>query len=293
MPEHATYRVAVTGSSGQLGKELARISGEHPRFQFTFLSRSEFPLDDPETMEAWLDAHPVDIFINCAAYTAVDQAESEKEKAFRVNAEAPGRIAAWLTKKQTRFIHISTDYVFDGTSSVPLTEEARTNPVNRYGATKLEGERLVLQNNPACQVIRTSWLYSAYGNNFVKTMIRLMKERESIRVVADQKGSPTYAGDLAGAILQMLETDLFIPGIYHYSNEGETTLFGFAEEIKRLTGSTCKIMPITSSGFPTPAKRPAYSLMDKSKIKKLYGLHIPDWHTSLAYCIDLLKKQGA
>jgi dTDP-4-dehydrorhamnose reductase len=292
MPEYSTYRVAVTGSNGQLGKELARISGDHPRFQFTFLSRSEFPLDDPKKMAMWLDSHPVDIFINCAAYTAVDQAEAEKEKAFRANAEAPGQIAAWLSKKQARLIHISTDYVFDGTSSVPLTENAPTNPVNWYGATKLEGERLVLQNNKASQIIRTSWLYSAFGNNFVKTMIRLMREKESIRVVEDQKGSPTYAADLVEAIMQMLETDHFIPGIYHYSNEGETTWFGFAEEIKRLTGSNCKISPVTTSGFPTPAKRPAYSLMDKSKIKKVYGLSIPDWHTSLASCIELLSKQG-
>jgi dTDP-4-dehydrorhamnose reductase len=292
MAEPSTYRVAVTGSNGQLGKELARIADSHPRFQFTFLSRETFPLEEPKKIKTWLDRNPADIFIHCAAYTAVDKAESEKEKVFQVNAEAPGLIASLLSKNKTKLIYLSTDYVFDGTSSIPLTELATTNPINLYGASKLEGERLVIQNNPFTQIIRTSWLYSAQGNNFVKTMIRLMKERESVSVVQDQKGSPTYGGDLAEAIIQMLESDHFIPGIYHYSNEGQTNWFEFAVEIKKLTGSACNVLPVPSSGYPTPAKRPAYSLMDKSKIKKDYGLNIPDWQTSLAICIDLLKKQG-
>jgi dTDP-4-dehydrorhamnose reductase len=292
MSENAVYRIAVTGSNGQLGSELARIAARHPRFQFTFLSREEFPLEDTQKIEAWLNQHPVDLFIHGAAYTAVDKAESEQEKAFQVNADASGRIASWLSKKGSRLIYISTDYVFDGTSATPLKEDAITNPVNVYGASKLEGERLVLQNNPASQVIRTSWLYSSFGINFVKTMIRLMKDRECVRVVEDQKGSPTYAGDLAGAIMQMIESDHFIPGVFHFSNEGETTWYEFAMEIKKLTGSACRVLPILSSGYPTPAKRPAYSLMDKSKIKKDYDLEIPEWQTSLARCIDLLKKQG-
>jgi dTDP-4-dehydrorhamnose reductase len=292
MPEPSSYRVAVTGSNGQLGHEFARIAGSHPQFQFTFLSRQEFPLDDTKKMENWMDLHPVDIFIHCAAYTAVDKAESEKEKAFQLNATAPGIISARLSKNNTKLIHISTDYVFDGTSALPLNEQAVKHPINYYGVSKLEGENRVLQNNPASQIIRTSWLYSAHGNNFVKTMIRLMKERESIQVVQDQTGSPTYAGDLAGAILKMLEADHFMPGIYHYSNEGETNWYEFAMEIKKLTGSACKVLPILSSGYPTPAKRPVYSLLDKSKIRKDYGLDIPDWKTSLAICIDLLKKQG-
>jgi dTDP-4-dehydrorhamnose reductase len=171
-----------------------------------------------------------------------------------------------------------------------LDENAKTSPVNVYGASKLEGERLALQNNPLTQVIRTSWVYSAHGNNFVKTMIRLMKERDSIKVVQDQIGSPTYAGDLAGAIMEMLETNHFIAGVYHYSNEGETNWFSFAEEIRQKTGSSCLVLPIPSSDFPTPAKRPAYSLLDKTKIKKDYGLHIPAWRSSLAVCLDLLKK---
>jgi dTDP-4-dehydrorhamnose reductase len=292
MADPQNYRVAVTGSNGQLGKELADLAGGYPQFQFSFLSREEFPMNDEQKMAVWLNQNPVDIFIHCAAYTAVDKAESEKEKAFQVNATATGWIASQLSKSNTRLVYISTDYVFDGTSSTPLTEEARTNPVNWYGSTKLEGERLVLQNNPFSQIIRTSWIYSVYGNNFVKTMIRLMKERQSVSVVEDQIGSPTYGGDLSKAILQLLESDHFIPGIYHYSNEGKTSWFEFASEIKRLTGSGCDIVPIPSSGFPTPARRPSYSLLDKSKIKKDYGLLIPDWKTSLAICIERMRKQG-
>jgi dTDP-4-dehydrorhamnose reductase len=291
MRDTTIFRVAVTGSSGQLGTEFIRLAGDHPRFHFTFLTREVFPLDQKDKMVAWLKGNPVDIFIHCAAYTAVDKAESEKENAFLINGSAPGLIASVLSDTSTKLIYVSTDYVFDGNSATPLTEEAETNPINVYGASKLEGEKLVLQNNPLTQVIRTSWVYSTHGNNFVKTMIRLMKERNSINVVDDQIGSPTYAGDLAAAIMQMLETNHFIPGIYHYSNEGEISWFTFAEEIKKRTGSNCHVLPIPSSGFPTPAKRPSYSLLDKTKIKKDYGLYIPEWQSSLAVCIDLLKKR--
>jgi dTDP-4-dehydrorhamnose reductase len=292
MRDTKILRVAVTGSSGQVGNEFIRIAGNHPGFHFTFLTREVFPLDQKEKMIAWLKGNPVDIFIHCAAYTAVDKAESEKEKAFLLNGSAPGLIATILSETATKLIYISTDYVFDGKSSSPLTEESETNPLNVYGASKLEGEKLVLQNNPLTQVIRTSWIYSTHGNNFVKTMIRLMKERNSVNVVDDQFGSPTYAGDLAEAIMQMLNAGHFIPGIYHYSNEGETNWFSFAEEIKKRTGSECLVLPIPSSGFPTPAKRPAYSLLDKTKIQKVYGLYIPAWRSSLEVCIDLLKKNG-
>jgi len=292
MEDSKTLQIAVTGSNGQLGNEFTRIAGKHPGFHFTFLNREIFPLDESEKMTNWLKENDVDIFIHCAAYTAVDKAESEKEKAFLLNGSASGLIASLLADKGAKLVYISTDYVFDGNSATPLAEDAKTNPINVYGASKLEGEKLVLQNNPLTQVIRTSWVYSTHGNNFVKTMIRLMKERDSINVVNDQTGSPTYAGDLAESIMKMLETNRFIPGIYHYSNEGETSWYSFAEEIRIKTGSSCRISPIPSSGFPTPAKRPAYSLLDKTKIKKDYGLHIPEWQSSLGMCIDLLKKSG-
>ena len=291
MGDTTNFRVAVTGSTGQLGTEINRIAGNHPHFDFIFLSRDDFPLDQPDKMKAWIEGNPVNIFIHCAAYTAVDKAESEKEKALLINGTASGMIASLLSETQTKLIYISTDYVFDGSSAIPLTEEAKTNPVNVYGATKLEGERLTLLNNPLTQIIRTSWVYSTHGNNFVKTMIRLMKEKQSINVVQDQIGSPTYAGDLADAIMQMLESNRFIPGIYHYSNEGETSWFSFAEEIKKQTGSNCLIQGIPSSEFPTPAKRPAYSLLDKEKIKKDYDLFIPEWRSSLTVCINSLKRE--
>ena len=292
MPDHFKYRVAVTGSNGQLGREFARIAFLYPEFEFNFLSREIFPLDDPGKMEAWLAGHELNYFIHCAAYTAVDKAESEKETAFQVNAVAPGIIARELAKNNTKLVLVSTDYVFDGTSSRPLREDAPTRPVNYYGESKLAGEKRALENNPDTMVIRTSWLYSAEGNNFLKTMIRLMKDRESIRVVSDQTGSPTYAADLAKGIMQILESGRFRPGIYHYSNDGETNWFEFAMEIKKLTGSSCQVLPIPSTGYPTPAKRPSYSLMDTSKIRKEYGLSIPDWKESLAACIDKIKNQS-
>ncbi len=197
-------------------------------------------------MKSWVDQHPVDIFINCAAYTAVDKAESEKEKAFQMNATAPGLHCRYAFRKIKPGLFIFPPIMYStGNLHTHLPEAAITNPLNQYGTSKLEGERLVMKNNPASQIIRTSWLYSAFGNNFVKTMMRLMKERESIQVVQDQIGSPTYAGDLARAILQMLESGHFIPGIYHYSNEGETNWYEFAIEIKRLTGSSCKVVAHT------------------------------------------------
>lgn len=284
------FRVVVTGGDGQLGNEIAKIASESQGFQFTFLSRKEFPLENFDLITEWLNQNPVDIFIHCAAYTAVDKAESEREKVFRINAEAPGLIASSIARTNSRLIYISTDYVFDGTSSSPLKEDALTSPLNIYGASKLEGERLVSSNNPLTQIIRTSWLYSEFGNNFVKTMLRLMKERHSLNIVNDQQGSPTYAGDLAIAIMKILETDHFEPGIFHFSNEGEATWYEFALEIKKLTGINCNILPIPTSEFPTPAKRPAYSLLDSSKIKKEYNLIIPDWQNSLAYCLEVLKK---
>jgi dTDP-4-dehydrorhamnose reductase len=291
MSDSKKQHIAVTGSQGQLGRELATAAKLYPQLAFRFLSRDEFPLDDLKKVEDWIKKNPVDILVNTAAYTAVDKAESEKEKAFQINAAAPGFIAEILQQKKGKLIQISTDYVFDGRSSKPLSEDAKTNPINVYGATKLEGENLAIKNNPETQIIRTSWLYAAHGHNFVKTMIRLMKERPVVQVVQDQKGSPTYAGDLAGAILEMLNADRYVPGVYHYSNEGETSWYDFAVEIKKLTGSHCEVLPIASTAFPTAAKRPEYSMMDKSKIKSVYDLTIPDWKTSLARCIELIKNQ--
>lgn len=292
MPDPSIMRIAITGSQGQLGQEFAAIAKEYPHTEFYFLSRNEFPLDDPKKMKEWLDVHALNVLINCAAYTAVDKAETESTKAYEINAEAPGIIAGLLARNKTRLIHVSTDYVFDGNSSSALREDAITVPVNIYGASKRSGELLVLKNNPDSQIIRTSWLYSAYGNNFVKTMMRLMKERPSINVVEDQVGSPTYAADLARAIMEMIGSSHFVPGIFHYSNEGETNWYAFALEIKRLTESPCAVSAIAAASYPTAAKRPVFSLLDKTKIKSTYGLQIPEWKTSLAICINLLKNLG-
>ena len=290
MAGNKSYSLAVAGMNGQLGKELTLLVPHFPQFRVQFLSREDFPLNDAEIMETWLKENPVDCLINCAAYTAVDKAESETAMAYRINGEAPGILARLLAQQGGKLIQLSTDYVFDGQSDKALDESAPTRPVNIYGASKLKGEQAAMTNNPDTLVIRTSWLYSAFGNNFVKTMIRLMKTKESIQVVSDQLGSPTYAADLARAILEILSAEKFIPGIYHYSNAGETSWFGFAEEIKKITGSICTVVPVASSGYPTAAKRPAYSLLDKSKIKRDYALSIPEWKTSLAHCLDILLK---
>ncbi len=290
MPDEKIYSIAVTGMNGQLGKELALIAHRFPGFRFHFLNREHFPLDDAGTMGAWLSENPVACLINCAAYTAVDKAESEQEQAFRINGEAPGIIAGFLSRQGGKLVQLSTDYVFEGQSSMPLTEEAAAHPINIYGASKLQGEQSAMANNPQTMVIRTSWLYSYFGNNFVKTMMRLMKTKESIQVVNDQVGSPTYAADIAEAIMKIISGGKFIPGIYHYSNEGETSWYGFAEEIKKITGSSCTVLPVASSGYPTAARRPAYSLLDNSKIKKYYKLTIPGWRTSLAICINELLR---
>ncbi len=292
MPDEKIYSIAVTGMNGQLGKELALIAHRFPRFRFHFLNRKDFPLDDAGMMGAWLSENPVACLINCAAYTAVDRAESEREQAFKINGEAPGIIAGFLSRQGGRLVQLSTDYVFEGQSSRPLTEEAVAHPINIYGASKLQGEQSAMANNPQTLVIRTSWLYSYFGNNFVKTMMRLMKTKESIQVVNDQVGSPTYAADIAEAIMKIISGEKFIPGIFHYSNEGETSWYGFAQEIKKNTGSACTVLPVASSGYPTAARRPAYSLLDNSKIKKYYKLTIPGWRTSLAVCINELLRSS-
>jgi dTDP-4-dehydrorhamnose reductase len=223
--------------------------------------------------------------INCAAYTAVDRAEQEKDRAFHINAEAAGVLAAVCKEHDCKFIHISTDYVFDGTATAPYKEDSPTNPQCVYGASKLEGEKQALQFNPDSIIIRTSWLYSEYGKNFVKTMLKLMKEKDEINVVNDQFGSPTYAADLAEAIMVIINNQQSIiktHGIYHFSNDGIISWYEFAVAIKKISGSKCKINPIPTSQYPTPAKRPAFSSLDSTKIQKTFGIQIKDWKDSLA-----------
>jgi dTDP-4-dehydrorhamnose reductase len=274
-------KILVTGATGQLGAELKVLSNNYSQFEWIFADRMQVSFDKLEVLQNQLEAISPNIILNCGAYTAVDKAETEQELANIVNHLAVAIIAQYAQDHSVKLIHISTDYVFDGTSSVALTEEAITKPINVYGASKRAGEIACLEANPDAIIIRTSWVYSRFGNNFVKTMQRLLQERESISVVNDQVGSPTYAADLAQAMMVIVTAKEWIPGIYNYSNEGEISWYQFVLAIKEIGGYTCEVNGIPSSAYPTPAKRPAYSLLDKSKIKKTYGVNVPDYKESL------------
>jgi dTDP-4-dehydrorhamnose reductase len=274
-------KILVTGSTGQLGSELKVLSGNYSQFEWFFADRTQVSLDNLKGLKNQLETIRPDFILNCGAYTAVDTAETEQESANIVNHLAVGIIAQYAKENAVKLIHISTDYVFDGTSAVALTEEAKTQPVNVYGASKRAGELACLNANPEAIIIRTSWVYSRFGNNFVKTMQRLLQERDSISVVNDQIGSPTYAADLAEAIMTIVTAQKWIPGIYNYSNEGAISWYEFVLAIKEIGGYICKVNGIPTSGYPTPAKRPAYSLLDKTKIKQVYGVAIPDYKESL------------
>lgn len=281
--------ILVTGSNGQLGNELRELAPSYPRFRFLFLDRGQFPINEPGITEEVFGVYRPDYLINCAAYTAVDRAESETDLANEINGMAVGRLALLCRQYGTRFIHLSTDYVFDGKATAPLKETDQVNPVNAYGASKLLGEQLALRNDPDSIIVRTSWVYSFYGKNFVKTMIRLMGEKESIGVVNDQYGSPTYAADLAEAILQIISSGKWQGGLYHFSNEGAITWFDFASEIARLIHSTCRVRPVATAEFPTPARRPGYSVLDKTKIRSVFAISLKDWKESLRICIGKLN----
>ena len=281
--------IIVTGANGQLGKELQAIAD--PK-DFLFLSKEDLPIQDAARTLQFFSAHRPAYCINCAAYTAVDKAESEKDQAFAINGDAVGSLAAACKRVGARLIHISTDYVFDGHSHIPLKENDPTGPINIYGASKLKGEQLARQENPDTVIIRTSWVYSEFGNNFVKTMIRLMREKERITVVDDQIGSPTYAADLAAVIGRIVSGGIFVPGLYHYSNEGQISWFDFALAIKEGIGSSCTVVPILTAQYPTPAKRPKYSLLDSNLIKSTYGITIPEWRQSLTRCLAKIASPG-
>jgi len=284
--------ILVTGSGGQLGSEIKVASKNFPSYHFLFVSREDLPIENDQSVRKFFEENQIDYCINCAAYTAVDKAESEKEKAFLINADAVGNLAKICSEYQTKLIHISTDYVYDGTVSVPLKEENAVGPVNVYGLSKLKGEELAIANDASALIIRTSWVYSSFGKNFVKTMLHLFREKEEINVINDQIGSPTYAADLALVIMKIIgeiQQGQSFSGIVNYSNAGATNWYEFAKEIKSLVNSKCKINPIPTSSYPTPAKRPLYSLLDTSKIRKLLQLEIPLWQDSLKKCIDILE----
>ncbi len=288
----AIHTILVTGANGQLGWELGQLAKSYPIFEFVFVDRSQLDLSLPDTFEKMMHAIKPDCIVNTAAYTAVDKSETEKELAYTINATAVQELARISQALSIPFITYSTDYVFDGEANQPYLSSTKMDPVNYYGSTKAAGETLAMEANEHTIVIRTSWVFSSHGNNFVKTMLRLMKERESLNIVADQKGRPTYAKDLAIATMHMIEaihTGKTIRGIYHFANQGETTWYDFAVKIKAIAGLTCALNPIETKDFPTPAKRPAYSVLDTSKIEEALSLSIPHWEEALANCMKEIK----
>ena len=283
-------KILVTGANGQLGSELRKLSEKENQYEWVFTDYQELDLCDLVHLEENIAAINPQIIINCAAHTAVDKAEKEVELSDVLNHQSVAVMAKWSHANACKMLHVSTDYVFDGNSAVALTETAPTNPINVYGVTKLAGEKACLLENPDAIIIRTSWVYSSFGNNFVKTMSRLMQERDSLNVVNDQIGSPTYAADLAAAIMTILNHANWQAGIYNFSNEGEISWYEFALAIQEIGGFDCKVGGIPASDYPTPAKRPAYSLLDKTKIKVTFGVEVPDYKLSLRKCMGLLIK---
>ena len=285
-------KVLVIGSEGQLGSELKQISKSYKNIFWIFSVVKLLDLSDLNSIGSYLIKINPSIVINCAAYTNVDKAEVESELAEIINYKAVKAISKWTSDNNKKLFHISTDYVFDGLSKIPLSEDSHTNPLNEYGRLKLKGEQVCLKNDSNSIVIRTSWLYSSFGKNFVKTMIELMKKNDSINVVNDQIGSPTYAYDLAKVILEIILNNKTKSGLFHYSNEGEISWFEFARSIREFYNLDCKIIGVSSKEFKTIAKRPKYSLLDKTKIKETFNLKIPNYKQSLEYCIKVIKNEA-
>lgn len=282
-------RILVTGANGQLGKELKELRNDFPAFEFVFFSRADLPIHHFGLVKNTFTTLQPQFCINCAAYTNVDRAEQERELAFHINAEAAGKLASVCREHNTRFIHISTDYVFDGKTNTPYTEVAAPHPLNVYGASKLAGEIEVMKENPAAIILRSSWIYSPFGKNFVKTMLQLMERKNEISVVNDQHGSPTYAANLAGAILQIISSGTWRPGMYHYCNEGIISWYDLAIAIREITGHHCIIHAIASSQYPTAATRPAFSALCCDKIQRTYGIPLQHWKKSLIHCLQRLQ----
>jgi len=291
-------RILVTGKNGQLGKSIYNlVVNTEQTNEFVFVGREELDLSSEGNISHYFDrSNKFDVIINCTAYTAVDKAEEECELANQVNHLAVKQLANIANEQKAKLVHVSTDYVFNGESDKPYIETSETNPINIYGKTKLAGERVLQEIMPTdAIIIRASWLYSEFGNNFVKTMLRLGKERDEINVVSDQIGSPTYATDLAKAILEIIDNKVYqdkqqSTEIYHYSNEGEISWYEFAKEIFKMAKIDCKVNPITTQQYPTPTQRPKNTLMNKAKIAKTFSVGISDWKESLNTCITILKE---
>ena len=287
--------ILVTGANGQLGNEMRRL-GELSSNNYLFTDIEELDVTDADAVQRFVSENGVEVVVNCVAYTNVDKAESDEETAYKVNATAVENIAKAVKSVDGTLFHVSTDYVFGTDGNTPRTEDMPLAPLGAYGRTKLAGERAVQQVGCKAIIIRTAWLYSEFGHNFVKTMLRLTAEKESIKVVFDQVGSPTYAGDLALTIFSIIEGDVYSgnEGIYHFSDEGVCSWYDFAVEIARLAGhKNCRIEPCHSNEFPSPVTRPPYSVLDKSKIKSTFGVDIPHWRESLIYCLKRIYSSAA
>ncbi|MCK4842921.1 MAG: dTDP-4-dehydrorhamnose reductase [Methylococcales bacterium] len=287
--------ILVTGANGQLGQSINSIAPEYPEYQFHFVTRNQLDLSDIENITTYFQKNNFDLIINCAAYTAVDKAEQEAELADAINHQAVKKLAEIAKEQSTVLIHISTDYVFDGTSYKPYVETNQVNPQSNYGASKLKGERALQIISPEGCIIRTSWVYSEFANNFVKTMIKLGQQRDQLSVIFDQIGSPTYAKDLAQAIMKIVANNGLIKHtklpIYNFSNEGVCSWYDFAKAIFEMNNINCNVSPIETKDYPTPAKRPHYSLLNKAKIKLDYDLIIPYWKDSLKSCLKALQER--
>lgn len=283
-------KILVTGANGQLGNEMKNILEKECPGVTLYTDIQELDLLDAQAVGLFVLKNDITHIVNCAAYTAVDKAEEDKALCAAVNIDAVKNIANAADAVGAKIIHISTDYVFDGTAHRPYKESDKVNPMSQYGTTKRTGETALIALAPDSIIIRTSWLYSPYGNNFVKTMIKLGEERTQLKVVCDQIGTPTYAKDLAKAIYAILISHQWVEGIYHFSNEGACSWYDFTKSIHRIAGiKTCEVLPIPTEDYPTAAMRPAYSILNKSKIKATYGIEIPYWEESLQECINRLK----
>ncbi len=290
-------KILVTGANGQLGNCIRQQAGKYPEFEFIFTDVAELDICNGDAVSDFVSKNGVNIILNCAAYTAVDKAEDDIDLCKKINADAPANLATAAAQNNALLVHVSTDYVFDGNNNTPYTEDCATCPQSVYGSTKLEGENQIMKIAPTSIIVRTAWLYSEFGHNFVKTMMRLGNERHELSVVYDQVGSPTYAGDLAVAMLEICrkvsnsDSGEKYAGIYHFSNEGVCSWYDFTIEIHKMAGiKTCKVKPILSNLYPAKAKRPHYSVFDKGKIKSVFGIEIPHWTTSLQECVTKLAQ---
>ena len=285
-------RVLITGANGQLGNEMRRLGAVSPN-EYLFTDVAELDITDKAAVAEFVKSNNVEIIVNCAAYTNVDKAEDDEATAELINATAVRNLAEAVKAADGTLFHVSTDYVFGSEGNTPRTEDMPTNPLGVYGKTKLHGEQAIAEVGAKAIIIRTAWLYAEFGNNFLKTMLRLTAEKESLNVVFDQVGSPTYAGDLALAIFSIIEGGVYAgnEGVYHFSNEGVCSWYDFATEIAAAAGHECVVMPCHSNEFPSKVTRPPFSVLDKTKIKTTFGIEIPHWRDSMLYCLQRLAKQ--